>query len=227
MIRKPRAPKLSAPPPPAPAPKKRSAGSSRARGRKKTEEDLLRDPLEVEESLASRTLREFQEREEEEARRVAAVFTYYAELVEEVELEEERLAEDLEREHRRTYTDGAIARALVELDGFVYLAAESLGCSTRWIYKRARENAKLGELLDTILPERNRDVAESAVMRAIRAGDMSTARWFLDRKGRDRGYGELVQVENRREIIVELPADMLDGEDPLEEDVDGDADAEV
>ncbi|OHV67905.1 hypothetical protein LCM4576_23600 [Mesorhizobium sp. LCM 4576] len=38
------------------------------------------------------------------------------------------------------------------------------------------------------------DLAESEVAKAIRAGDMATVRWFLELKGKDRGY--VRRVEN-------------------------------
>ncbi|CDX30865.1 hypothetical protein MPLA_140352 [Mesorhizobium sp. ORS 3359] len=42
--------------------------------------------------------------------------------------------------------------------------------------------------------EETLDLAESQVVKAIRAGDLPTVRWFLELKGRDRGY--VRRVEN-------------------------------
>ena len=48
------------------------------------------------------------------------------------------------------------------------------------------------------------EVAEDNVVRAIRAQDMTTTRWFLERKGRDRGYGSKLGHEDVTPVDPEL-----------------------
>ena len=50
------------------------------------------------------------------------------------------------------------------------------------------------------------DVAESQIHAAIEAGDLEACKWYLVRKGQDRGYGKSVtakaNVESRGLVIV-------------------------
>lgn len=155
----------------------------------------------------------------------------------ESEPEGEDATEEDRRQYHRRYSDRRIAQALVACYGYVYEAAAALGCSARWIYKRLEASPILAELRSD-LEEGNLDAAEVQLQGRIRAGDLQAIKFYLDRKGRRRGYGEKVQVDQKTEITVELPEAFrrppeegdfpelqLDGDDPGAAAIAGDQDA--
>lgn len=113
------------------------------------------------------------------------------------------------------YTDSEVIKALQASGGMVYIAADQLTkahperpkpCSPSMIYKRAQKSAKVAEAIDNAVGQ-TLDIAESHVRRAVMAGEKWALVYYLDRKGRERGYGEAreltgknggpIQVDNR------------------------------
>jgi len=109
------------------------------------------------------------------------------------------------------HTIKQIEAALCQADGQPSLAARDLGISRQAIHERIHSSPRLQQLIDEI-QEQNLDCAESALAKAIRAGDGSMIRWYLDRKGKHRGYGSksepVVDQERIRQFVESL------GEDP-------------
>lgn len=104
--------------------------------------------------------------------------------------------------------------AMIRHDGVQARVAEELGVSRAAVCMRLKKNpalaAEVNERLETM-----KDLAESAVFAEVRAeaarasaareaaeahgtvpelSDPKTSKWFLERKGRDRGYGGSVAV---------------------------------
>jgi hypothetical protein len=105
----------------------------------------------------------------------------------------------------------AVERAIRECHGVLSQAAEALGCNRftlyRWIerephLKQVREEA--GEIL--------LDIAERNVVRGLEEGSASYTKWFLDRKGRSRGYGPRSEIlddgPGRGAVLYPVPPDL-------------------
>jgi hypothetical protein len=48
------------------------------------------------------------------------------------------------------------------------------------------------------------DLAEDVVLRKLKRGDVQTARWFLARKARDRGYGDEFGISGGLDINMDF-----------------------
>jgi len=95
-------------------------------------------------------------------------------------------------------SDEMIGKALQATGGFLSLAAQRIGCSTRTIQRRISASAKLQQTLNELV-EKNLDIAESSLMRKIVAGELGAICFFLKCKGKHRGYIE------RQEVAVSVP----------------------
>lgn len=102
-------------------------------------------------------------------------------------------------------------KALREHRGILSKAAEACGVSRKYFYKFMEDYPELEEVRAEASDELL-DIAEANVVQELERGEMKTTRWFLDRKGKDRGYttrqeqtgrdGEpLVPHSVRREIV--------------------------
>jgi hypothetical protein len=83
---------------------------------------------------------------------------------------------------------GQIAAALESEGGFITRTARRLGVSHSNISQRIKESSTLQEQLSAI-KERRLDMAESQLMRGVKAGDSQALFFFLKYQGRGRGYG--------------------------------------
>lgn len=95
---------------------------------------------------------------------------------------------------QRALTVDLIKTALENVGGLRTAAAMSLGVSRSTLYKYFAEHPELYEFCAEI-ENGTKDLAEGKVLTAIKNGDMGTVRWYLDRKAKDRGYGNIT-VEN-------------------------------
>lgn len=85
-----------------------------------------------------------------------------------------------------------VALALNETGAIVFDAAGKLGVSRTALYKFLEAHPELKELRAEI-EEELIDAAESHIVKAILAGDMKTVRWYMERKGKNRGYNTRVE----------------------------------
>ena len=98
----------------------------------------------------------------------------------------------------------AIIEALMNNGGVVVLAARELGTTRQNLAQRIAASSVLQEMLQAIEGEHT-DVAEGHMLNALRQGDMRVVLWYLERKGKKRGYGNSVQAgfdEAQLEAIV-------------------------
>lgn len=85
-------------------------------------------------------------------------------------------------------TEARVRTALWRFAGNLAEAARDCGISRQAMRERVQRNPALQAFMVEIQTA-TADFVESEIMKAISAGDMATARWFADRKMRDRGYG--------------------------------------
>lgn len=107
-----------------------------------------------------------------------------------------------------TISDEKIIQALKESNGLVTDASKMLNCAFQTIYNRIKNNAKVQQAKedaeDTIL-----DLAENQLFTHIKEGDKSSIFYFLNNKGKKRGYNS--EEENKLIIVNEnLPKFILD-----------------
>jgi hypothetical protein len=90
-----------------------------------------------------------------------------------------------------------IIQALTETGGVVTEAAKMLGlASVPSLRIRMAKNKALQDAL-TEIREQTKDLAEGNIISAIKSGDKETSKWYLASQGRDRGYGNKVEVEGK------------------------------
>ena len=73
--------------------------------------------------------------------------------------------------------------------GIISVIAQRVGCAWHTAQKYIQEYATVA---DAYADETEGiiDLAESTVLKAIKGGDVSAAKWYLTTKGKDRGYTE-------------------------------------
>lgn len=82
-----------------------------------------------------------------------------------------------------------IAEALRQAQGYVYVAAKSLKCNPKTIYRRIESTTYLRDLLDE-LRGHELDVAEMKLREAVLNGERWAVMFKLRTIGKDRGYYE-------------------------------------
>lgn len=93
--------------------------------------------------------------------------------------------------HRLTVAK--VKEALQAAGGIKTVASRTLKCHRATLYRFLAAHPSVAEFLEDI-DEELKDLAEGKLLQLIRAGDPQTIRWYLERKGRDRGYGQRVEA---------------------------------
>jgi hypothetical protein len=96
-------------------------------------------------------------------------------------------------------------RAIEKNAGMVTLIAKELGINRKTVAKYRKTVEWVGEAFDEV-EAKSLDEAEQTIQKAIRTS-AKVAGWYLDRKGRDRGYGKEVRVKTEMtgRLIIKLP----------------------
>ncbi|RWQ83454.1 MAG: hypothetical protein EOS85_11550 [Mesorhizobium sp.] len=102
----------------------------------------------------------------------------------------------MRRRGDRKLTVESVTEALKWSGGLVTAASRKLGCHTTTLYSFMNENPALKAVREEI-SEALVDLAENTLYRAIREGDLKAVMFFLDRRGRHRGYGWKAEVTGR------------------------------
>jgi hypothetical protein len=105
------------------------------------------------------------------------------------------------------FTVEQIVRAVRQNRGMLYLSAQSLGCSHQTILNYRHRHARVREAFAAARGEML-DVAELTLWKAINAGESWAVSYALTRLGKDRGYGDQVEVVIRK--ALEAAAGMSD-----------------
>ena len=82
-----------------------------------------------------------------------------------------------------------MARALTAAGGLVTSAAKRLGCAPKTVYRYIERFPALKDVLGEAR-ESSVDLAESKLMEAINAGNLTAIIFFLKTQGKSRGYSE-------------------------------------
>ena len=91
-------------------------------------------------------------------------------------------------------TNDAIFEAIKDSGGIMSTIARKLGVTWHTADSWIRESGELMEALndekETIL-----DMAESTLLKRIKEGDEQSAKWYLSKIGKQRGYGDSLALE--------------------------------
>ena len=86
-----------------------------------------------------------------------------------------------------------VKQTLIETRGLITMAARRLGCSRSTIYNYLNEHEELRETLEEAR-QLQVDMAESKLFDAVDRGEPWAVNTVLKTLGRDRGYGERVEI---------------------------------
>jgi len=91
-------------------------------------------------------------------------------------------------------TDEAILEAIKDSGGIMSTIARKLGVTWHTADSWIRES---GELMEALKDEKETilDMAESTLLKRIKEGDEQSAKWYLSKKGKLRGYGDSLAIE--------------------------------
>lgn len=103
-----------------------------------------------------------------------------------------------------TFSDAQLITALKETAGIPVLAAKKLGVTRQAVYARIKNDPVMGQWIEDIGAELI-DAAEAVVADAILAKDKGMARWFLERKGKGRGYTTRTEVTGKDGAALPAP----------------------
>lgn len=101
----------------------------------------------------------------------------------------------------KEYTEAQVCEAVRGSLGIMSTVAKNLNCTwgtARTYIEKYPEAKQLWE--DE--KERVLDLAESKVFKSINLDDVGAAKWLLSNRGRDRGYGETLKVEQSGKLNV-------------------------
>lgn len=97
-------------------------------------------------------------------------------------------------------TDNAILEAIKGSGGIMSTIARKLGVTWHTADSWIRES---GELMEALKDEKETilDMAESTLLTKIKEGDEQSAKWYLSKIGKLRGYGDSVAIEGGIQIV--------------------------
>ena len=99
----------------------------------------------------------------------------------------------------RHYTEQEVLKAIKGCGGVVLTVAEKLNCQ----WKTADNFIKKWESTLSAFEDEGisvKDISERKIIDAIKGDDVQTAKWYLSKKAKDRGYGDTIEIENKAEI---------------------------
>jgi hypothetical protein len=89
--------------------------------------------------------------------------------------------------------EAKIVAALRKWGGMSALAAKELGITRQAVHQRLKNSATIRAAVAEI-EEETLDIGEGHLIKLVRNGDKEMVKYYLDRKGRRRGYGNSVNV---------------------------------
>ncbi len=101
-------------------------------------------------------------------------------------------------------TVNKVIKALIKNNGYISFAAREIGCHRNTITNMMKSHPEIREIVDDKI-ELKLDIAEIQIENAIKSGDLSTAKWYLDRIGKKRGYGITTIQQDSESEIPQIP----------------------
>ena len=118
---------------------------------------------------------------------------------------------------KQKFTVDQVVKALTDNHGFQYLASRKLGCSPETVRTYMQRYPKVRQAqIDA--SELVNDLAEGALVKAILAGEPWAVQFRLRTKGRERGYGNQVEVASGENGDLPLRIKMVWGDTQMEND---------
>lgn len=120
-------------------------------------------------------------------------------------------AQPAKRPHKPKNTDEQIIEAMKAAHGFYSFACDALGCDRSTLYRRINGSEKLKQAVSDI-EDHHLDIAESALLIAIKQKQPWAIKFFLSLKGKNRGYAERHEIEVKsadQEVIDKLTDEQL------------------
>jgi hypothetical protein len=99
-----------------------------------------------------------------------------------------------------------VTKALLEQRGILGKAAESLDVTRQNLRAFLLKHPDLEEVRQEA-SEQLLDVAEAQITNAIEQGDLKTVRWYMERRGKDRGYSTRVETTGKDGGPIEQQVD--------------------
>lgn len=99
--------------------------------------------------------------------------------------------------------------AVKQSSGIVTAVAARLGVTRQHVSQHRKDHPWLQEAFDEAL-HLSLDLAETNIQAAISSGNLKVTMWFLERKGKARGWGREIQIESESmatqpTVILRLP----------------------
>ena len=100
-------------------------------------------------------------------------------------------------------------QAVKESSGIVAAVAARLGVTRQHVSQHRRDHEWLHAAFEESL-HLSLDLAETNIQAAIESGNLKVTMWFLERKGKTRGWGKEIQIESDslaspKTVILRLP----------------------
>jgi len=105
------------------------------------------------------------------------------------------------------FKNADIAVSLVKNSGVLILVAKDMGMSRESLVKRIDRHPYLQEIMAEI-DAKILDIAEGKLFEALGKGDMATIRWYLERKGKSRGYATKIDQDLSAETVTAVAKEL-------------------
>lgn len=125
------------------------------------------------------------------------------------------------RKKSAQYPTEKLIQAIVGSGGIMSSIAQKLRCDWHTANSRIYEDP---EALQALTDEREKikDLSEGVLITAIKGGDVSSAKWYLTKQAKDRGYADDVvnniQITNTGEVSIDDIKKQLDKLPPEDRD---------
>jgi len=111
--------------------------------------------------------------------------------------------------NRKRITQDQWIQAVRDSAGIVASVAARLGVARQTVWENRKRHPWLEECFKTTLEE-SIDLAETNIQQAIAGGNLKVTMWYLERKGKARGWGREIQIESesladRPQVVLYLP----------------------
>lgn len=112
----------------------------------------------------------------------------------------------------RRFTQEQVLDAIKNSGAIITVIAARLDCawSTAELYVKKWDKTRQAFRDET---EQIKDVAESTLINSIKQGDTTSAKWYLSKKAKDRGYGEEITVQQTTDSAedTDITINIVDG----------------